>query len=132
MVNVRALANRATSGINPNIAAQLKSYAGKSTPVTGKQEPLYAAVVPIIVQAQALGKKEIEHLDSMNISGADRAVYANQQLAAVDRVTQSGGDLLRFENAVWLVVAVLEGWTTAGWGKVALQRQVDNPNAGWS
>jgi hypothetical protein len=125
-VNLRAIANAATRGVNPNIAATVQRSTGYTTAPNGKQVPSYAAAAPIVLQAQALSKKEVEHLDSLNISGATTTVYANQHLTAVDRVTNSGGDMLTFGGFAWLVVAVLEDWTmTAGWCKVAVTRQKD-------
>lgn len=128
MVNLRAAANAATSTINPNLAAVARictGYAPGNHASGYKQVPAYAADAPVAVQVQALTKKEIEHLDALNISTAERAVYASLQLTGVDRTTKTGGDLLLFEGATWLVLAVLEGWTTAGWCKVAVQRQMD-------
>lgn len=124
MVNLRNIANRATRSINPNITAIARICTGYTTAANGKQAPTYAPDTTITIQAQALTKHEIEHLDSLNISNADRAVYANMQLTGVDRTTQSGGDLLVFEGATWLVIAVLEGWPTSSWSKVAVRRQL--------
>ena len=81
----------------------------------------------MVAQVQALTKKEIEHIDNMNLSPCDRAAYVNGQLQAYDRVTQTGGDFLYFEDRWWKVMAVLEGWTTAGWCKVALVGQMRGP-----
>ena len=123
MVNLRALANRVTSTINPNIPAVWKASTGYATGMAGKTVPSYAADVPLIVQAQALSKKEIQHIDAMNLSPCDRAVYVNGQVNAIDRESQTGGDLLIFEGRTWLVVAILEGWTSAGWCKAAITQQ---------
>lgn len=130
MVNLRAAANVLTRGINPNIApgdATVRRYTGWATSSAFKRVAAYALPQPIELQVQALKAKEIEHLDKLNISDATRAVYANGQLKALNRNDQTGGDLLQFEGAVWLVVAVLEGWTTAGWCKVAVVEQTDDP-----
>lgn len=124
MVNVRAIANRYTSTVNPNLTVQLYKYAGFTVNAAGKSVPSYAAPVPVVAQIQGLTKPDVKHLDSMNISGAERAAFTNLQLSAVDRVTHTGGDVLVFEGAPWLVTAVLQNWTTAGWGKVALTRQM--------
>lgn len=125
MVNLRAVANRLTAGINPNVTAVLRVSTGYGTAASGRQEPTYAPPESITVQAQALTKRELEHLAKMNISNAVRAVYANRELTGVDRVTGSGGDLLELPDGRYLVTAVLEGWSmTAGWCKAALTRQL--------
>lgn len=133
-MNLRAAANRLTRGINPNLPALFYEANGYTTGRAGKREPSYRAPVSISVQMQALSKKEIEHLDSLNISDATSAVYADRQLTGVDRLTKSGGDRIAFgsgpgipsplRNTTWLVTAVLEGWVTNGWCKAAVTRQM--------
>ena len=126
MVNVRALANRMTSRINPNLSIGWWEYAAISVNADGSQVPSYAPRQTILAQVQALGKKSIDHLASLNISNCEREVYANVHFQATDRKEQTGGDILYFENRYWLVEAVLEGWTTAGWSRVAVSRQMDS------
>lgn len=124
-MNLRGVANRLTRTVNPNVTATLYVSAGSLTDAAGRPLPAYQAPEQIVVQAQALTKHEIEHLADLNISDATRSVYANRQLTGVDRVAQSGGDILDMNDGRWLVTATLEGWTTAGWCKVALTRQLD-------
>jgi hypothetical protein len=123
-MNLRGIANRLTSIVNPNVAATLHVSTGYGTSPSGRQIPVYAAPLPLTVQVQALSKRELEHLAEMNISDATRAVYADRQLTGVDRKTGSGGDLIDLPDGTYLVTAVLEGWTTAGWCKAALTRQL--------
>ena len=125
-MNLRSIANAATRAVNPNIAATVHVCTGYATAPNGTQQPTYAPPSPVTIQAQALTKREIEHLDNLNISNADRAVYANLQLTGVDRTKKTGGDLLTFEGDVYLVIATLESWpSSGGWTKVALRRQMD-------
>lgn len=123
-MNLRAIANRATSAINPNLTVGWQAYAGYVTSPSGKITPSYAPSVPLIGQVQALTRAEVRHLDAMNLSPCDRAAYVNGQLSATSRTDGTGGDLLTFEGKTWKVMAILEGWSTAGWQKVALVEQM--------
>lgn len=131
MVNVRAVANRACSGVNPNVLASVRICTGYTLGAGYKSTASYADPVDRVVQVQALSKADVKHLDSLDISNAKVACYANMQLTPADRKKQSGGDLVTFTDPsdgsrnVWLVVAVLEGWTTVGWSRVALCKQID-------
>lgn len=131
MVNLRRIANVATSRINPNISVGYRRYAGITVGADGTPTPQYAAQTTVIAQVQSLGKKEVDHLSSLRISNCERMVYVNFQLQATDRVEQTGGDLLTFEGRVWQVEAILEGWTTAdapnGWSRAAVSKQMDAP-----
>lgn len=123
-MNLRAIANRATSAVNPNISVQWRRYEGYDIGPNGKASIAYADPVPVVAQVQALSKKDVEHLDAMNLSTCERAAYVNGQLQAFDRLAGTGGDMLYFENQWWKVMAILEGWTSAGWARVALTAQM--------
>lgn len=125
-MNLRAIANRLTSAVNPNVAATLYVSAGYVTDGAGRQTPAYQAPEILTVQAQSLTKRELEYLAQMSISNATRSIFASRLLSGLDRTTQSGGDLLDMTDGRWLVTATLEDWTlTSGWCKVALTRQTD-------
>jgi hypothetical protein len=133
-MNVRGLANAAVQRINPDVPASVQVCTGYATADTGKRSPTYAGAVDAMVQVQALTKKDIEHLDALNIAGTEMAIYADLQLSSIDRVTQTGGDVVGFGNGAgvpaqlqgttWLVTSILEGWTVAGWCKAGLTRQM--------
>lgn len=133
MINVRALANRSTQRINPNIAVTWRRSTGYTTSADGSRVPAYTDS-PIIVQVQALTQSELQHLDRLNLSNGQASVYADVQLSSVDRPSQSGGDLLIFgtgnatpaalRGQTWLVVALLEGWVGSGWCKAAITSQM--------
>lgn len=126
-MNLRAIANAATRTVNPNLTVSWRAYSGYTISAAGKATPSYAADAPLVAQVQALTRKEVEHIAAMNLSPCDRAAYVNGEIAAFDRVAQTGGDLLVFEGVVWKAMAILEGWTTAGWMKVALVQQNEAP-----
>ena len=124
-MNLRNRANVLTSRINPNLSIGLERYVDYAVGADGTVTPNYEPSVPIVGQVQALGKKDIDHLSMLNISNCERMVYVNFQLQATDRVEQTGGDLLTFEGRKWLVMAIMEGWSTAGWCRAAVSKQMD-------
>jgi hypothetical protein len=125
-VNLRGVANRLTSAVNPNVPATLYVSAGYVTDAAGRQTPAYQPPETLTIQAQSLSKRELEYLAQMSISNATRSVFANRLLTGADRAAQSGGDLLDMADGRWLVTATLEDWMlTSGWCKVAVTRQLD-------
>lgn len=136
-MNLRAIANRATSRINPNVPATLYRSTGWTKDASYRQVPSYGAPEAITVQVQALTQKELEHLDRLNISNGQASLFINTQLSSVDRPSQSGGDKVAFgsdapaalRGQTWLVVAVLEGWVGSGWCKAAITSQMADPTA---
>ncbi len=138
-MNLRNIANSVTRQINQNLAVTLYRSTGYTSAADYSQVPNYADPVTITVQVQALTQKELEHLNSLNISNGQASVYADTQLSSVDRQAQSGGDKIVFgtddatpvqlRGQTWLVVALLEGWATSGWCKAAITTQMTDPTA---
>lgn len=137
-MNLRTIANRMTSRINPNVAATLRRSTGYTKGASYDQIPTYSEE-PIVVQVQALTQSELQHLEKMNISNGQASVFANRQLSSADRSSQSGGDIIVFgtdaatpeglRGQTWLVVALLEGWIGSGWCKAAITSQMTDPTA---
>jgi hypothetical protein len=130
-MNLRGIANSVTSSINPNTAAQLSRSTGYTTSASGKRTPSYAAPVGALVQVQALSAPQIQHLDSLNITGVLRNARLNGDWRGIYRTDSEGGDLIAFgttsdvradlQGTTWLVVQVLETWPD--WCSLAIQLQ---------
>lgn len=122
-MNLRAIANAATSRINPNVPAVLKRSNGYVTRSNGTRVPTYDADVPISAQVQAMSGGDLRQVEGLNIQGQMRGIYVNGAIDGVVRVGQQGGDLIVFaagvllsEESTWLCVHVLEQWSD--WAKV--------------
>jgi len=129
MVNLRRVANSVTTAINPNVVCEHWRSTGSATTDSFKREPTYAKA-PIAVQVQAMDDEDLKQMDSLNIQGVHRKIFANRQVAAAIRVAEKGGDLLVFEAGVlpegttWLVTHMLERWPN--WDTFAITLQNDN------
>lgn len=131
MINVRGLANGATSTVNNNAIVRLRRSAGYTMGAGRKQVPTYADPVDGPAQVQALDSDDIAQIAGLNIQGAVRAIYMYGPLAGVLRPDQIGGDLIDIPplgqlpgadgTQTWLVVKVLETWPT--WTKAAIVLQ---------
>ncbi|MDE1905344.1 MAG: hypothetical protein KGH75_02685 [Rhodospirillales bacterium] len=114
-MNVRGMANAATSGVNPNIPATLILAQDYLTDASGKRVPVQK-FIPVRVQVQGVGARELAHLDGLNIQGVMRSVYVSGDVEGVARIDRKGGDQLRFAEVpagtpqTWKVVQVQETW----------------------
>jgi len=123
--NLHAIAAPFSAIVSGATAGQWQQSTGYETSAAGKREPAYAEAAPIDLRVQALSGPELQLLDSLNIQGTKRAIYANGDLQGADRKDGKGGDLLTFDGSVWLVATVLETWGASGWCKVAVTKQID-------
>lgn len=120
-MDLRSVANGIASTVNPNIPVSVKRSTGYTMGAGRAQVPSYAAPVAGYAQMQALDAIDLKQLDGMNIQGTIRALYLRGALAGVIRPDGVGGDIVTIAAQDWLVVKVLESWST--WTKVAIVLQ---------
>ena len=120
-MNLHGLASSATGSVNPPTTATIKSSIGSTTDAAGKPSPIYSTATGLI-QVHALSAKELEHLNSLNITGVLHKVYATGRINSVMRASGLGGDIFNFDGFDWLVVRVFESWPE--WSAVAVSQQV--------
>lgn len=119
-MNLRGIANRATSTINPNVQGVFQVNTGFTTIPGGKRVPSYNSV-NVIVQLQELSSTDLRQVDSVNIQGILRSAYLNGNFNGVNRPEQKGGDILMIGEEKWLVVKVPELWPD--WCRVIINLQ---------
>lgn len=125
-MNLRAIANRAISAVNPNIKAILKLNTGLTVDETGKRVSTFEEI-PVYIQTQMLSTQELSMFDSLNQQGQLLNVYITGQFHTLRRIAGKGADKLIFtafgenEPSEWLIRTVAESW--AKWCKVVVCRQ---------
>lgn len=130
-MDLRGIANQASNAVNNNVIVTLQTSAGYTKAGSGqRQVPQYNSSITGPAQIQALDSSDLKQLEGLNIQGSIRAAYLKGNLAGVIRPDSKGGDLITIPVAIatpallvgsWLVVKVLESWST--WTKVCLVKQ---------
>ena len=129
-MNLRAIANRATQRVNPNVSAVIKRSLEPTVSPSGKRTPTYQDL-PVRVQVQPASTGDIQKLEALNIQGVHRVIYISAEVEAMIRVDKKGGDQIVFEAGVmpeddqgtrWIISAVLEVWGH-DWRKCAITLQ---------
>lgn len=129
-MNLRAIANRATQRINPNVSAVIRRSTGYTTSPSGGRTPTFSDL-PIKVQVQPASTGDIQKLEALNIQGVHRVIYISAEVESMIRVDKKGGDQIVFEAGVmpeddqgtrWIISAVLEVWGHE-WRKCAITLQ---------
>lgn len=126
-MNIRAIANARTQIVNSNQTITLFRSNGFTVGSNGKQVPVFITLTGD-AQIQALGPKDLQHINNLNIQNVDRKVYLYGNWMGVVRADSKGGDVLQFPqvpggaNQQWKVVTVFETWDT--WVAVGVSLQV--------
>lgn len=125
-MNLRNIANRAITAVNPNIPATLKLNVGVQTDDTGKRVAKFDEV-RVKIQPQSLSTQDLQLFDSLAQQGQLLNVYISGQIHALRRLSQKGADKLVFkafgenEESEWLIKSVAESFPN--WCKVVVWRQ---------
>lgn len=125
-MNLRQIANRAITTINPNIPAVLKLNIGLETDDTGKRVAKFDEI-NVKIQPQSLSSNDLQMFDTLAQQGQLLNVYISGQIHALRRISQKGADKLIFkafgenEESEWLIKSVAESFPN--WCKVVVWRQ---------
>lgn len=125
-MNLRQIANRAITTVNPNIPAVLKLNARTETDDTGKRVAKFDEI-NVKIQPQSLSTNDLQLFDSLAQQGQLLNVYISGQIHALRRLSQQGADKLVFKafgektESEWLIKSVAESFPN--WCKVVIWRQ---------
>ncbi|MDW0617879.1 hypothetical protein P2G70_10150 [Mannheimia haemolytica] len=125
-MNLRQIANRAITAVNPNIPAVLKLNEGMETDDTGKRVAKFDEI-NVKIQPQSLSTNDLQLFDSLAQQGQLLNVYISGQIHALRRLSQQGADKLVFKafgektESEWLIKSVAESFPN--WCKVVIWRQ---------
>lgn len=122
-MDLHGLASGAIGSVNPFVPAQLLVSTGSVTNADGSIVPGYADPVTILVQAQELSFKDLQHVNNLNLQGILKSIYCPGSVQAVNRVSGTGGDKIVIGNSTYLAVAISEQWPE--WCRVIGQLQVN-------
>lgn len=118
MINVRALANTAIQGVNPNISIDwVRSIGGYTTNADFTRTPV-TTTTTVQGNVQGLSGQDLKHVEGLNIQGVFRSVHLYGDVQGVVRADQKGGDILQFPETPgaafksWRVISVMETWPT--------------------
>ena len=117
-INLRQIANNATSTINPNTVVTIRQSDGYTIGAGRKQIPVYLPDETGPAQIQAATNEMLRHIEGLNLQATYKHLYFNPQLFAAVNLTQKGGDLIIIDGETWLTVQVLERWSN--WCKVLI------------
>lgn len=123
-MNIRQVANSATSLVNPNTLGTIFISTGFTIAPDRKQIPTYAPARDVLMQVQALTEKDVFHTQGLNIAGSTHTIYVNGRLDGLVRRDNKGGDIIEWPKGSgrkFLVTALLEDWPD--WCKVAVTLQ---------
>ena len=125
-MNLHAIVRGAITAVNPYMPGTFRSSTGY-TQNGAKRVPTYNDIPNVRMQVQPMSSKDLQLVDSLNLTGYQRAIYVDGKFDGVVRPLVKGGDLCILATGpnagVWKVVMVLEQWPD--WCKLAVTLQND-------
>jgi len=120
-VNLHGIAAPYIGAVNPLVTISIQRSTGYTKNAAFEQVPTYATAVDVLAQVQSLTADDLRQVEGLNIQGEKRAVYINGRVDGIIREDRKGGDLITWNEIVWLNVHVLEYWPD--WCKFVITRQ---------
>lgn len=128
-MNLHSIVSGAIGAVNQHIRVSVKFSLGSVVQPSGNQIPTFSSPVSMMAQVQPLTWRDLQQLDGLNLNGTRRKIYLNGSVDSINRVKQTGGDLIIISagvNAgVYLVAQVLEQF--ADWVSCAVTLQDEDP-----
>lgn len=130
-MNLHALVRAGINAVNPDVTGGFIASTGNTVDAAGNITPLFAGSVPVRLQVQPPGSRDLKHAEHLNIQGVIRQVFMFGNAQGVVRPNQQGGDLLTFPQfkgqaaSTWLVFSVDGPWNVenGGWTRVLVVLQ---------
>lgn len=124
-MNLHGIAGPVVSAVNPTVLASFQGSNGFSQNPDFSQSAAFLPAVAVPAQVQQLTQRELQHLEQLNLQGANIGIYLYGIASGAVRVSQKGGDVITIStgarSGVYLTTAVLEQWPD--WVKVACTLQ---------
>jgi len=131
-MNLHAIVSPAIAAVNPNVVGDLYVSTGAVSNADYTRTPQFIKYPNTVFQVQAVSGVGtdgpiIQHLDSLNIQGVLRSVWALGDIEAVKRPSMQGGDVIFILGQWFLNVQLVETWDTSGWCHFIAQLQDGKP-----
>jgi hypothetical protein len=132
-VNLNALARGPLAVVHKAEEVELVRCVGQDAE-GGRVVPRYAAPVKVIARVQSEKEDAQQIVNESLVTVSTRKFYfdggPDDYPRGIDRPGGTGGDMIRTKDGSWwLVTAVLEDFSGAGWVSVRGTRQTEGPHA---
>lgn len=136
-LNLHGIVSSQIAAVNPSQRCTIQYSQGSTIASDGTRTPSYSTPTPMQAQVQAMTWRDLQQTDGLNLQGTRRTIYLFGDVEGIIRVTQQGGDLITFPDAVaglpagsvWLVAQALETWSSGGGGWCAVAATLQDPSA---
>ena len=93
----------------------------------GVVTPIYAPVVTIMSEVQSVSDEVLKLIDRVGMNSKTLHFYLNGDWRGVFRPDGTGGDMIHARDQWWLITAVPEDYSRAGWVCVRGTVQMTGP-----
>lgn len=116
-MNLNALVSPVVAAVTPRELVQVFRNVGQDN-VRGVVTPRYEALPPDAVGIYPASPKDLELVNRVGMNTVTLSFFFNGIVRGLDRPHLTGGDLIFARDEWWLVCAVPDDYTQAGWCRV--------------
>lgn len=128
MVNVNTLASRtlAGCGVHPYADVDLYICTGQEN-IKGTVTAVYDGPHTIKAQVQSISDAALKHDRLSGDNAIARNIWLDGTAKGVDRITETGGDMVKYKGRCWLITALPHDFTQVGWVCATVTMQIKPP-----
>lgn len=139
MMNLFNIVSGVTASLHTPKACTLYQSKGQKVLADGSIKAIYSEGIPVLAEFQSLGINELYHSDRLGSEETSRRIYLkstntqDKKISGILRELGRNGDMLVDEDkSTWLIEAVLEDFSRAGWMSVRASLQLLGPDLSFS
>lgn len=125
-MNLNSLVSGIIGTVTPLEEVNLFRCTGQAN-VKGVITPTYAPMVPVMADVQSVGDAVLKLIDRVGLNDKTLHFYLDGDWRGIFRPDGTGGDMIYARNNWWLITAVPEDYSNAGWVCVRGTLQMTGP-----
>jgi hypothetical protein len=126
-MNLNNIVSEAIAVIHPKEPIELYLCTGRSISEDGAATPSYAEPISLMSQIQDADVSELRHEELTGVSSSQLDIWIDGTAKGIDRITGTGGDMLRARGRWWLVTAMTNDFSNVGWVCLRVTMQLTEP-----
>jgi hypothetical protein len=126
-MNLNNIVSKALTSVHPLEEIELYICKGQTTNENGRITPAYESAVILKAQIQTASETALRFEGMSGVSAYQLEVWIDGSAKGIDRITETGGDMIHARGRWWKVTAIPGNFANVGWVCFRITMQLNAP-----